>query len=283
MSQTLPHPPPLEQESQGNLPLLGRNEEAARLRDTILLRQPLLIAGPAGIGKTALLSHVLPGLPRQVRNRTLHLDGIEGLQPLLRGLLRELERVGDATLRARLGTGGIRSRTFEDWLGRQSTSRLKGAVYQAMGQGGYAVLLDHVPSLTHGVAKVVRELVWMQDTPVYLAVRDQRERTMGDLANVYWGTPQRLALGALPDAAALELLERSVVRLGLGKMDLGNFRQEILKLAAGNPGAIVNMCRLAADSKYHYGSRIKTKLVYIDHLMSLRSRFACGSVLSGGK
>jgi hypothetical protein len=33
------------------------------------------------------------------------------------------------------------------------------------------------------------------------------------------------------------------------------------------PGSILKMSRLAADSRYHYGDRIKLKLVHVDYLM----------------
>lgn len=283
MSHTLSHVALLKPGAHEALPFLGREDEAARLREAILRRESLLIAGPPGIGKTALVIRVLGGLSCDARCRTFCMDGMEGLQPLLRWLVKELYRAGDSTLRSRLHAEGVRSNTFKGWLTQQSTSRLKGAVYRAVEKGRYAVLLDHVPPLTHAVAKVVRELVWMRNTPVYLVARGFGEEDVGHVTNLYWSGRQRLALGPLPGAPARELLERSIRGFGLAEMNLADFREEILKLSDGNPGAIVTMCRLATQPKYHYSSRIKTKLVYIDYLMNVQGRFGLRSDLDGGK
>ena len=50
-------------------------------------------------------------------------------------------------------------------------------------------------------------------------------------------------------------------------LDLEDFRDDILRLSGHLPGSIVRMCELAADSRYHYGDRIKIKLVHVDYLM----------------
>lgn len=264
-------------------PFLGREEEAARLRAAILRREGVLIAGPQGIGKTALVTHVLGELPCEARRRTLCVDSIEGLQPLLREFVKELHRVGDSTLRSRLQAERVRSNNFKVWLRQQSTSRLKGEIYRAAEKGRYTVFLDHVQPLTHAMAKVLRELVWMRNTPVHLVARSFGEEDVGHAASLYWASRQRLALGPLPEAAARELIEISIRRFGLAGMNLDGFCKEILKLSSGNPGAIVNMCGLASQSKYHYGSRIKTKLVYIDHLMNHGGSEGCGSERNGAE
>jgi hypothetical protein len=63
-------------------------------------------------------------------------------------------------------------------------------------------------------------------------------------------------------------LESCIGQFGLSQFDLVDFREEIIELSKQVPGAIVQMCALAADPRYRYGSRIKTKSVYIDYLMS---------------
>ncbi len=67
---------------------------------------------------------------------------------------------------------------------------------------------------------------------------------------------------------AAELLEACLKRLGLSRFDLEEFRKKVLELSGGVPGAMVKMCELSADPRYQNGSRIKTKLVHIDYLMS---------------
>ena len=42
----------------------------------------------------------------------------------------------------------------------------------------------------------------------------------------------------------------------------------MLQLSGRIPGALIMMCALAAEPRYHYGAQIKTKLIHIDSLVS---------------
>jgi energy-coupling factor transporter ATP-binding protein EcfA2 len=256
------------EELLGDIPFVGRESEALRLRDAILKRESLLIAGPAGIGKTSLLLKVLGGLPAATTRYCLYLSGEEGVQPLLRWLLQQLYGLEDVTLRRQLHVEGIRESTFKSWLKQQPTSRLKGAVYRSMEKGSYWVFIDHSPPLTHAEAKIIRELAWMRKTPVFLLARGLTERDAGHVGSVYWGSKQQLLLSPLSEQAGRELLEFCIHKFDLGKLDLEDFREEVLRLSGLLPGAILKICSLAGDPRYQSGSRIKTKLIYIDSLVN---------------
>jgi len=255
-------------EPLAGIPLVDRENEALRLHDAILKRESLLISGPAGMGKTALLLKVLSELPSAMARHCFYLSGVEGVQPLLRGLLQRHYELDDATLRRQLRVECIRENTFKSWLKHQPTSRLKGAVYRSMEKGSYWVFLDHLPPLTHAEAKIVRELVWMRKTPVFLLARGPTERDIGRVGNIYWGSRQQLSLDSLPEQAGRELLECCIRKFALGNLELEDFRKEVLRLSGLVPGTIVRMCHLAQAPKYRYGSRLKTKLIHIDCLMS---------------
>jgi hypothetical protein len=248
-------------------PLVGRDVESARLRQAIEDRRSLSIWGPAGIGKTALVMKVLKDLPPAVAGSTIYLSGVDGLQLLLRSLLRRLYQVGDPTLRRQLRAEGVRGGTFKAWLNSLSTSRLKGAVYRSAENGQYRIVLDHMPPLTHAVAKVVKELVQMRNTPVFLLARGLSESEIGRVADLYWSDRQRLSLGPLPDRAARDLLEWCIRRFGLPRLELEGF-SELLHLSGRNPGTLIKMCALAAEPRYQHGSQIKTKLIHIDTLVN---------------
>jgi hypothetical protein len=247
---------------------VDREGEVLRLHDAILKRESLLISGPAGIGKTALILKVLSELPSAMAGYCFYLSGVDGVQPLLRWLIRRLYESDDATLRRQLHVEGIRENTFKSWLKRQPTGRLKGAVYRSMEKADYWVFLDHLPPLTHAEAKIVRELVWMQKTPVFLLARGTTERDIGRVGNIYWGSRQQLLLDPLPGQAGRELLECCIRKFTLGNLELEDFREEVLRLSGLVPGTIVRMCDLAQAPKYRFGSRLKTKLIHIDCLMS---------------
>ncbi len=254
--------------------IIDRKAESHRLHQAIRQRESLLICGPSGVGKTTLISKVRVELPEGVAHSVISLDGLDGLQPFLRALLQNLHEAGDSTLRKQLRAEGVGGEGFKSWLKSQRTSRLKGAVYRSMQLASYWVFIDHVPPLTPAVGKVVRELVWMRNTPVYLVARGSGPEDVGHAANIYWGEHQRLILEPLHTPAARELLELCIRRFGLARPDLGDFREEVLSMSGYNPGALVTMCKLAAEPRYHYGSRIKTTLIQIDYLMSLNGRKA---------
>ena len=265
---TRPNPADVRPEAPVTPTPVGRDSQKARLRQAIQNRQGLLIWGPAGIGKTALVMNVLKNLPPRLAGSTLYKSGAGGLQPLLRALLRRLYEIKDPTLRRQLRNEGVRKASFNSWLRSQATSRLKGALYRSMESGRYWVFLDHFPPLTHAVAKVIKELVRMRNTPVYILTRGLSEAEVGHVTDLYWSDRQRLSLGPLPGKAARELLESCIRHSGLAHLNLEGFREELLRLSGRVPGTVIKMCSLAAEQRYQYGSQIKTKLIHIDTLVN---------------
>lgn len=246
---------------------LGREREARRVQEALEKKESLVISGPADVGKTALMQHVLHGLPKDVDSRCLYLANFKDLRGLLRKLLTALYRAGSPALRRQLRAEGVSAARLDGWLKTLSSPRLKGTLYRAVEHGDCRIILDHVPPLTPAVARVIKELFWMRATPVYLLVRDTA-RIDPFSRFFYWGRRQRILLGPLPKPDAHELLERCIGRFGLVDFDLDEFRDEVLGLSGCVPGAIVTMCAMAADNRYQSGSHIKTKLVHIDYLMN---------------
>ncbi len=107
----------------------------------------------------------------------------------------------------------------------------------------------------------------MRGTPVYLQPQGGDRRDAGHAADLYWLEEHRLHVPPLSEPAARELLEFSIRRFGLAVLDLEDFREKVLRLSRRLPGAIVKMCALAADPRYQYGRRVKTRLVYVDSLL----------------
>jgi nucleoside-triphosphatase THEP1 len=255
--------------SNGTWVFVDREIEIRRVAEALRDRKSLVICGPAGIGKTTLVSQVMDRLSADMRARCLYLPCIKDLQDMLRQLIRALYETKDPNLRQQLHAEGVSTLSFEAWLKRLSSSQMKGVLYRMIEHSDYRVFLDHIPPLTLPVAKIIKELFWMRNTPVYLLVRDEMEQRLYRFYSFfYWGDRERLTLQPLPAQAAAELLEGCILRFGLSDLDLSDFREEALELSKRVPGAIVKMCSLAADPHYQYGSRIKMKSVYIDYLMS---------------
>jgi len=249
--------------------LLGRETERRRLHSAILSGDSLVIEGPTGIGKTALVSHVIRCLPERVASRCLYIPGVKNLQDLLRQLTRALHEVEDTRLPRQLQTERASSLSLDRWLKELPTSRLRGTVYRGVEGGNYRIFLDHLPPLTHGIAKVIKELFWMRGTPVYLVPQAEGQLTISRFFPFfYWGDQERLMLGPLTRSAAKELLEICIERFGLTRLDLIDFRKQVLDLSKHVPGAITKMCALAARPKYQFRSGIKVKSAYIGYLLT---------------
>lgn len=246
-----------------------RERESHRVEDALRKKESMMISGPADIGKTALILKVIRNLPGDLAGKCLYLPGFRDLQLLVRNLIHALYQARSPGLRQQLKAEGVSSAKFDTWLKTLPSAKLKGILYRAAQSGDYRVVLDHVPPLTHARAKIIKELSWMRDTPVYLLMRDDQECRIAQFARFfYWSDRQCLTLGPLPETSACELLEGCIERFGLSRFDLEGFRDEVLDLSGCVPGAIEKMCALAADPRYQYGSHIKTKLVHIDYLMS---------------
>ena len=253
----------------GTLCFVGREAETRRLRQAILDRKSLIICGAPGVGKTTLISKVIEELPGGLAARCICLPGMKDLKDVLQRLIRALYESGDRGLRHELHAQGVSAVTFDAWLKGNSSSRLRGTLYRAVESGECRIFLDHLPSVTRAVERVIKELFWMRKTPVYLVPHGLTEEAVARLMHVfYWGEGERLVLGPLPMPAARRLLESCVASFGLSGLELRDFRDEVLTLSGRVPGAIVGMCSLAADARYQCGSSIKTKLVHIDYLMS---------------
>jgi DNA polymerase III delta prime subunit len=248
---------------------VDRESERRRLREGILNGESLVIEGPPGIGKTALLSEVIHSLPGELAARCLCVAGAKDFQDLLRRLIRALYEAEEPRLRTQLHRVGVSSLRFASWLKELPASRLRGTLYRAVEGGGYRVFLDHHPPLTQAAAKVIKELFWMRRTPMYLVPQAGAERSIARFDRFfYWGDRELLILGPLPRQAAKDLLESCIERFDLSQFDLTGFREEVLELSKHVPGAITKMCALAASPKYQYGSQIKVKSAYIDYLMT---------------
>jgi hypothetical protein len=245
---------------------VDREKECDRLREAILSGQSLMIGGPRGAGKTALVLKIISELSPVVGNRCLYIEKVKDLQDLLRSLIRALYEAEDIKLRRELHSAGVSSARFDHWLRNLPANRLRGTLYRAIDASGYRVFLDHVSHLTPAMARVIKQLFWMRHTPVYLIFSEEPEARMVSRF-FYWGEQEAIRLRSLPMAAGRMLLENCIHRFGLARLDLEGFRDEVVQLSQLVPGAIVAMCELASNPRYQFESRIKVKLVHIDYLM----------------
>jgi hypothetical protein len=247
--------------------LIGRKKELQELRGAIEKRESRLIWGPMDSGKTALISTCISELPAAERRNSIYWTGAASGRQLLSHFVGRLYEAGDSFVRNKVHADGARENSLSRWLHKQTSLRLGGIVFTASTQGDYRFFLDHFPPPTHNMARLMKEIMYRCRTPIYLAARGFSQDEIGYAWSLYWHDALRVHVGPLNQRAARELLEICIRNLRLDSLELADFREDILRLSGHLPGSIVRMCELAADSRYHYGDRIKIKLVHVDYLM----------------
>lgn len=247
-------------------PFLGRQGELTRLQEAIRKRESLLIWGASNSGKSTLVARAISQMPERVARRCICASGNGSPQDVLRSIAQGLAE--DTLFRAKFRADTGYGASFSHWVNEQSSLRLRGLLYRAAGAGEYWIFLEDLAPMSHLLARIVKELMWNQKTPVYAIATGWTYTELGHGAQLYWNDRQRLHVGAMPPAAAKELLEFAIRQFGLSRFDLEGFREDILDFSAMLPGAIVRMCGAAADCQYHFEGRIKTKLLHVDYLVN---------------
>jgi hypothetical protein len=240
--------------------VFDRRQELQALRELILERRPLLIHGPAAVGKTLLLRTVLAEFPD-----VLYCPDSRTMLNILRVLATALLQRGSARiLRAsgRHGPEGVASR---------SAVALKGIVLDALRGGHFAVALDHVACPAASYAATVREFIGWASTPVIAVARSAHMEDIGSLHRLFSDRRDRFELRNFNPATAKLFARDSVARAGLSAENMDDFLREIHAVSKGNPGAILTLVEMAKLSKYRSADHIKLAPLGIDFRLEWRS------------
>jgi len=237
--------------------VFAREEELSLLRDRLRRRKNLLLAGPAGVGKTLLMNTVIGEF-----SQFLYCSDSSTIQVVFRSIASALWSREDQKLRASCGHAGL------DALKKKSGSNTKGIVMDALHAGSYCLVLDHVKGPSYAFAAGVREIVGWGGTPVVAIGRSVHMEDIGFLQGIFPDRTDRMEVRNFkPDVAANFAREIST-RLGLQAENLDEFLEQTITSTAGNPRGILAMVRMAATPKYRLDERIKITPLYIDYRLS---------------
>lgn len=254
--------------------LIGRENETRRLREVLRKRRSQLVWGAADSGKTYLIENILAELPADERRKCICWIGSATRRDLVEHLIRGLYFAGDSFVRNKVQADRFGEATLGRWLAEQSALRLRGILFTAAEHGEYSVFVDHLPTVSQSVSELLKEIVNRTNTPVYLVGRGYSQAEIGYAWSLYWTDEYRTPLRPLSEGAARELLDICIERYALNSLNLDGFHEELLDLSGNLPGAIVKMCKLAANPHYHYGDRVKLKLIHVDYLMQGTGRYS---------
>lgn len=153
----------------------------------------------------------------------------------------------------------------EAWLAAQTSIHLKGLLWTAMERSPVPMMLDGVAGAGFPTYRFLQRIYHTPGMALFAASRDAFR--LGALARLFWNPAKVLNIPPLHERDAEELFEAAAGHFQLRNLELEEFREKVLESARGNPGQILEMCRLAAQPQYHAGRHIKFSPLRIDTVM----------------
>jgi hypothetical protein len=237
--------------------IFDREDERESIRQRLAKRLPFLIHGPTGVGKTLLLRSLLPEFPS-----VLYCDDSATIQMVFRSLASSLLR-----LRSPRARSAFRN---EEAIKTKSAVSLKGVVMDALNEGQYAIVLDHLVHPSHSFASAVREMMSWGSTPVNAVALSSHMEDSGFLQPLYSDRTQKYEIRNFEKSVAEQFAREVVRRTNLTASNMNEFFDKIVKFSEGNPGAIVALVETAKHPKYRSEQHIKITPLYIDFRMNWR-------------
>jgi hypothetical protein len=234
------------------LSCVEREEELGRLRNQAKIRKSMLVYGPEGVGKSRLLRTFVDGQPL-----ALYVAQMKSPREFLLALLDALHSV-DERIRV---PGNISD---------LSSSSLKGIVNRALDTRAFLMVLDHLDAPSRVVTGMIKDLNYYGRTPIIFASRSPHMEDIGALRPLCALKSERIELENLPQKVALEFAMRDAERIKLWASNLDSILPSLVEWSDGNPGAILQMLKMAHLPQYRVGDQIKAHILYLDYRMGRR-------------
>jgi AAA ATPase domain len=234
-------------------PLIGRSSEIDRLRNSVRQRQSLLVLGPAGSGKTFLVRTI-------AEEDFIYLKYPATPHQLLTDLASALLHSGHRTFLGLAQPAG----DLDNWLAMQTSVHLKGLLCTSLEAEPRAVILDGIDRASFPTYRFLQRLYFAKGMAFVATARDAV--SLGALGRLFWDPRATLHLEPLNHADSRRLFDIAADQFGIRDLDVQEFRDKVLESARGNPGQIVEMCRMASNPMYVTGRHIKFAPLRIDVL-----------------
>jgi len=233
--------------------IYGRDAELEQVRNLVSGRNSFLLYGPAGVGKTLLLTRLIEEI-----GDMLYCEESSSGQSVFRRLLTELfAKKSDFTLHA-LGRGG------PDAIRSKSAVSARGIVAEALGEREYWIVLDHLKSPSQSFASAVKDVCCWSKTPLLAVARSAHMEDVGFLLPMFPGRSEKYELRNFDSSAARKFALRTAQEVQLQAANREDVLEKIVHYSKGNPGAIRTMLQMAVNPKYVIQQHVKLSPLYID-------------------
>jgi hypothetical protein len=226
------------------LPLMEREREFSKLLQSVRQRKPALVCGSPGFGKTRLLLELRRELAAEGES-VLYLPFKQPLHAFLASVAAEL------SLKCR----------------SDSSVALRGVLWNTLGNEPKIILLDDISEPSLPYYRFFERILYVPG--MALIGSAVQPHAAGALHRIFWNQQATFSLRPLTKQASTALAEKAIRLFTPDLAGLSTFQEQVIRVARGNPGRIVEMCKRAADPAYRNGDRIRFAALSIDSFTRL--------------